>query len=441
MAKSDRSIISTCPISKPDSKNVETNARVSFLGSSLKYSSIIKKTDYGLPSYVKVGISSETFHCQNQEYLALGTSDPFGVVLIHKILSDDIEFVLKIKSQTPDFGGKFGYGIAKVRTHTDDFLVISSPFEEHGKLEVVDVCSALANQEPVIDQNTNYYYPISFPELEFLGYSLENIGNVDGVTGDEIAVGFPSKKGGVLIFSYSNNGFDMVFRQKIESNNIKAQMGISIGNSLQVDSKAGKDIPVGGNERAWVFQSQQTIGLKNSPRFFTEVRDLDMNNLPDKITFEKICVELESNFDIDNQDLFLEVSTKHVLYEFEKSLYPLEKNLESYCTGELVAAIKSQENKCGILESYNEQLEATFSIEKVTSKTNTETNTNTETVFNPNQKRMSHKIKISQQCGDCRLKLNSVAFSGGENIKEKLSRNSITREVDVLVANNKAFTL
>jgi len=54
---------------------------------------------------------------------------------------------------------------------------------------------------------------------------------------------------------------------------------------------------------------------------------------------------------------------------------------------------------------------------------------------------LSHEIKISQQCGDCKLKFSSVAFSGGENIIETLSLNSVTRDVDILVRNMQSFTL
>lgn len=281
------------------------------------------------------GISITNFLCKADpnnsrstslvRHVAVGTTDPDGEIIIYQLdrtgTSVNSNYRKSLRSESPVFGGSFGFSQVTVEINGSIYLLVSSPFGTYGKLELFEACSRKSANHLLVDMPTN---------IKKFGYSLENIGNVDNIEGDEILVGGPSKdEGSVSVLSVRSG--KLIYVQKITSDRVE-YLGLAISpNAVNLDEKAGKDIVVSGKDSVVVILSKPTFSLSADADFtitqngqkVTPSRPIYSDrpvNGEEKI---KVCVTVSSNVRIPSRlaisaDLSLDAerSAENKRYEY-----------------------------------------------------------------------------------------------------------------------------
>ena len=167
----------------------------------------VKNINKHVPPANRKGISMTTFSCLSKRMVAVGNSSPKGEILIYTLKGSTEKSVESSRGEfvatKPEFGASFGFQQVIVNINNKDYVLVSSPFSTFGRLDLYEACSR---------RNVNHLLSDEIPkEIVRFGYSLENIGNVDTIEGEEILVGAPAKKdGSVTVLSVRNGKIEFI---------------------------------------------------------------------------------------------------------------------------------------------------------------------------------------------------------------------------------------
>lgn len=229
------------------------------------------------------GMSLAHFTCGAQKFVAVGTAESTGKIAIYEYAETSgnspfgqVTGMRYIRSPEASFGYKFGFGLASLTLNDQPFLLISSPFSPSGgKLFLYNPCQDKFENERLVDIPKN---------IKSFGYSLENIGNFDSISGDEILVGAPNDHenlGSISILATRNlhdkNLQVLKYVQTIENPDNSGNsdhLGLTLSKfTKNLDGAAGDDILVAGHN---------SISTIFSRPFYSLVEDVKVN-FPDNL--------------------------------------------------------------------------------------------------------------------------------------------------------------
>ena len=388
----------------------------------------------------RLGVSLATYSCSGKNYVAAGTSTPFGKVNIYRlsINDDSASFVTSLESSEKEFGSVFGFSILTVELNRKPHLIVTSPFGVSGKIELFDLCTYSKIPKPashkIIDTDRQ------LEKLQYLGYSISNLGDIDSIPGDEIAVGFPAqKKGGVAIFSV--RGDTLKLTQMIQPNQEFLHFGLTLSDvALNLDDYAGADFAVSSKKKVSIIYSAPVFSLAKNVEFEYQgqrPREIDIHRPAGGFGF-KACMEFNSNVDLTNVDILVDVSPD-ALRDNQNSIkrYSLanEKNIklvktgDKWCTGFLQAKITDNSRfQCSDKNVIDISQSVKLEVQNIRAESK-------KVAFVDSGMRANDEIEMRYSCkGDCSddLRIERADKSLGELI---LSKGTVSKDMNLTIAN------
>ena len=183
------------------------------------------------PNY-RLGTRVKSLICDNpslpmrdRRFVITSGTDPEGLIVIYEIIKDQETnkytvaqeyFTNYLKSEEPEFGTKFGFSFDTFKIKNENYLLVSSPYGNFGKLELFKItCPAVDFKSSKLKITPANDKLIGAPtNIKNLGYTIETVGNIDPAEGDEVLVSAPKKQNGeVYVFSVRGDELKMI--QKI----------------------------------------------------------------------------------------------------------------------------------------------------------------------------------------------------------------------------------
>ena len=262
-------------------------------------------------NYPRWGSTVNTFSCSGKKFVATsGVSNPIGKLMIFEYDKTDqviAEHQVLQEKKFQKWGAKFGFAVTKLNLDSRPYLLVSSPFGQFGKLDLIDACTrTFVTNERLVNIPT---------DIKTFGYSLANIGDYDNLDGDEILVGAPNDdndRGSLTLLATRESAetgkqvltFVQTLKQKSGSDDDDAaikHLGLAISKyTKDLDGLAGPDIFASGNEAVSAIPSLPFYSLSENMEILWENSKIMSSSSIPVFSHQasenfKVCLMLKSN--------------------------------------------------------------------------------------------------------------------------------------------------